>query len=47
MGTHRKVGRIAAAAWITSLSLGVVAYLLLNHVYSWEFTEAFLLPVGL
>lgn len=45
MGTHRKVGRIAASAWILSLSLGVVAYLLLNHVYSWEFVEALLLPV--
>ena len=47
MGTHRRVGRIAAGAWILSLSLGVVAYLLLNHVYSWRFVEALLLPVGL
>jgi putative membrane protein len=47
MGTHRRVGRIAAAAWILSLSLGVVAYLLLNHVYDWRFVEALLLPVGL
>ena len=45
MGTHRRVGRIAAGAWILSLSLGVLAYLLLNHVYSWEFVEALLLPV--
>jgi len=37
---HARVGRIAAAAWILSLSLGVVTYLLLNHVYSWEFTAA-------
>jgi putative membrane protein len=44
MGTHRRVGRIAAAAWILSLSLGVVAYLLLNHVYDWQFVEAFVLP---
>jgi putative membrane protein len=44
MGTHRRVGRIAAGAWILSLSLGVIAYLLLNHVYSWEFVEALLLP---
>ena len=35
---HRKVGRIAAGAWLLSLSLGVVTYLLLNHVYSWEYT---------
>ena len=45
MGTHRRVGRIAAGAWILSLSLGVIAYLLLNHVYSWEFVEALFLPV--
>jgi len=37
---HARVGRIAAGAWILSLSLGVVTYLLLNHVYSWEFVEA-------
>ncbi|WP_148413089.1 DUF420 domain-containing protein [Haloferax sp. KTX1] len=35
---HRKVGRIAASAWLVSLALGVVTYLLLNHVYSWEYT---------
>jgi putative membrane protein len=35
---HRRVGRIAAAAWLLSLSLGVVTYLLLNHIYSWEYT---------
>ncbi|WP_251343917.1 DUF420 domain-containing protein [Haloplanus halophilus] len=37
---HARVGRIAAGAWILSLSLGVLAYLLLNHVYSWTFVEA-------
>jgi putative membrane protein len=37
---HARVGRIAAGAWILSLSLGVLAYLLLNHVYGWEFIEA-------
>jgi putative membrane protein len=41
---HRRVGRIAAGSWILSLTLGVVTYLLLNHVYEWEFVEAFLLP---
>jgi putative membrane protein len=34
---HRRVGRIAAGSWILSLSLGVVTYLLLNWVYSYEF----------
>jgi putative membrane protein len=37
---HARVGRIAAGAWILSLSLGVLAYVLLNHVYSWRFIEA-------
>lgn len=47
--SHIRVGRIAAAAWIISLTLGVVTYLMLNHIYSWEFTEAGLVlvsPVG-
>jgi putative membrane protein len=44
---HRTVGRIAAGSWALSLSLGVVTYLLLNHVYDWEFVEAVVaLPVG-
>ncbi len=37
---HRRVGRIAAGSWILSLTLGVVTYLLLNHIYDWEFVEA-------
>lgn len=36
---HRRIGRIAAAAWIVSLVLGIVTYLLLNHVYGWRFVE--------
>ncbi|MGM0592651.1 MAG: DUF420 domain-containing protein [Halobacteriota archaeon] len=44
---HRRVGRIAAGSWILSLSLGVVTYLLLNHLYEWRFVEAFVaLPVA-
>jgi len=34
--SHARVGRIAAAAWSLSLFLGIVTYLMLNHVYSWE-----------
>jgi putative membrane protein len=34
---HRTIGRLAATAWIISLALGVVTYLLLNHVYEWRF----------
>ncbi|ATW87746.1 putative membrane protein [Halohasta litchfieldiae] len=37
---HRRIGRIAAGSWILSLVLGVVTYLLLNHLYSWEFVTA-------
>jgi putative membrane protein len=37
---HRRVGRIAAGSWILSLFLGVVTYLLLNHLYAWEFAPA-------
>jgi putative membrane protein len=41
---HARVGRIAAASWILSLVLGVVTYVLLNHVYSYEFASL-LVPV--
>lgn len=37
---HRTVGRIAAGAWLLSLVLGVVTYLLLNHVYDSTFEAA-------
>jgi len=33
---HARVGRIAVVAWSVSLSLGLVTYIMLNHVYSWE-----------
>jgi len=42
---HARVGRIAATAWGVSLALGIVTYLLLNHVYGWEVREATLLVV--
>ncbi|MFB6073678.1 MAG: DUF420 domain-containing protein [Haloarculaceae archaeon] len=32
---HPTVGRIAVAAWSLSLALGIVTYLMLNHLYSW------------
>jgi len=32
---HARVGRIAVAAWSISLALGLIVYLLLNHVYHW------------
>jgi putative membrane protein len=37
---HAQVGRIAATAWAISLFLGIVTYVLLNHVYGWEVREA-------
>lgn len=30
---HARIGRIAVATWLLSLALGVITYLLLNHVY--------------
>jgi putative membrane protein len=41
---HRRIGRVAAGSWVLSLSLGVVTYLLLNHVYDFEFVAAALVP---
>ncbi|WP_137289857.1 DUF420 domain-containing protein [Natronorubrum halophilum] len=34
---HAKVGRIAAGSWILSLVLGVVTYVMLNHIYGYTF----------
>lgn len=43
---HARVGRIAAGAWILSLALGIITYIMLNHIYSSEPLESLLL-VGL
>lgn len=46
---HARVGRIAVASWSVSLALGIVTYLLLNHVYGWDVhgtTAALLVVVG-
>lgn len=37
---HARIGRVAATAWIISLSLGIITYLALNHVYGYEFIPA-------
>lgn len=42
---HARVGRIAASAWILSLVLGVVTYLLLNHVFDYELA-AMIVPIA-
>jgi putative membrane protein len=42
---HARVGRWAAASWGLSLALGIVTYLLLNHVYGVEEYMAALVPL--
>lgn len=37
---HARVGRVAAGSWIFSLILGIFAYVLLHHVYAFEFVPA-------
>lgn len=32
---HPRVGRVAVVAWSVSLALGILTYLMLNHVYGW------------
>ena len=32
---HARVGRIAVAAWGLSLFLGIVTYVMLNHISGW------------
>jgi putative membrane protein len=34
---HPRVGRVAAATWTLSLAMGVITYVMLNHVYGYEF----------
>ncbi len=40
---HAKIGRIAAGSWILSLVLGIVTYLMLNHIY--DATFAIVVPL--
>jgi putative membrane protein len=44
---HARIGRWAAAAWALSLALGIVTYLMLNHVYGVDEYMAALLPIVL
>lgn len=37
---HPRIGRIAVVTWILSLSLGLITYVLLEHVYAWTWTAA-------
>ncbi|MFC3957375.1 DUF420 domain-containing protein [Halovivax cerinus] len=34
---HARVGRVAAGSWILSLVLGIVTYLMLNHIWDYSF----------
>lgn len=43
---HPRVGRIAVAAWSLSLFLGVITYVMLNHVYDWIPRTALILIFG-
>ena len=43
---HAHIGRIAVTAWGISLFLGIVTYVMLNHVYGWEPRHAILLLVA-
>lgn len=43
---HARIGRLAAGAWILSLVLGLVTYVLLEHRYSWEYVAVFVGMVG-
>ncbi|WP_226021649.1 DUF420 domain-containing protein [Halomicrobium salinisoli] len=43
---HARVGRIAVVAWSVSLFLGLVTYVMLNHVYGWHPRGAALLLVA-
>lgn len=42
---HRRVGRIAASAWIVSLVLGIAAYVLLNYLLEYEFVRLVAGPI--
>lgn len=42
---HPTVGKIAVATWATSLFLGIVTYVMLNHVYGWERIQAAAFPL--
>ena len=35
--SHARIGRVAAGTWIISLVLGLITYVLLEHVYTWEY----------
>lgn len=37
---HARVGRVAVSVWILSLALGLVTYLMLEHLYTWEYVAA-------
>ena len=42
---HARFGRLAAGTWLVSLLLGLVTYLMLEHLYTWEYVAAILWPL--
>lgn len=42
---HARVGRVAAAVWIVSLLLGLVTYVMLEHIFEWQYAAAILVTV--
>lgn len=38
--SHARIGRFAVITWVFSLALGVITYVLLNHLYAAEFVPA-------
>ena len=41
--SHARVGQFAAGSWLLSLVLGLVTYVMLEHLYSWEWVTAVML----
>ena len=39
---HAMIGRLAAGSWLLSLLLGLVTYVMLEHLYGWEYVAVLL-----
>lgn len=37
---HPQIGRLAVTSWMLSLLLGLVTYVMLEHLYGWEYVAA-------
>lgn len=43
---HARIGRLAAGVWIVSLVLGLVTYVMLEHLYGWEYVSMIVPHLG-